>query len=91
MTFYLKNTKVAVEEPAYQGRLHTKFEENHVKCFWDMSAQTFMFFIFVFLHTWKNRCNLQTCSPIQLKLGTLVGHPEVIISINFGKNLYKIL
>ena len=26
--FYLKNTKVAVEVPAYQGRLHTKIKEN---------------------------------------------------------------
>ena len=30
MIFYLKNTKVAVEVPAYQGRLHTKFEESRV-------------------------------------------------------------
>jgi len=47
MIFYPKNTKVAVEVPAYQGRLHTKFEENHVKRFRDiaMSEQTFKFFL----------------------------------------------
>ena len=49
MVFYPKNTKVAVELPVYQGRLHTKFEENHVKCFQDMSEQTFKFFLRLFL------------------------------------------
>ena len=44
MIFYPKNTKVAVEVPTYQEKLHTKFEENHVKCFRDMSEQTFEFF-----------------------------------------------
>ena len=44
MIFYPKNTKVGVEMPAYQGRLHTKFEENHVEHFRDMSEQTFEFF-----------------------------------------------
>ena len=42
--FYLINPKVAVEVPAYQRRLHTKFEENCAKCFQDMSEQTFKFF-----------------------------------------------
>ena len=41
--FYLKNTKVAVKVAAYQGRLHTKFEENRVKFFRDMSEQTLKF------------------------------------------------
>ena len=31
---------------SYQGRLYTKFEENHVSHFRDMSEQTFMFFFF---------------------------------------------
>ena len=44
MVFYLINLKVAVEVPAYQRRLHTKFEENRVKRFRDMSEQTFKFF-----------------------------------------------
>ena len=44
VVFYLINPKVAVEVPAYQGRLHTKFEENCVKFFRDMSEQTFKFF-----------------------------------------------
>ena len=48
--FYLKNTKVAVEVPAYQGKLHTKFEENCVKCIRDMSEQTFLrFHLFAYL------------------------------------------
>jgi len=33
VVFYLINPKVAVEVPAYQGRLHTKFEENRTKAF----------------------------------------------------------
>ena len=48
MIFYPKNTKAAVEVPAYQGRQHTKFEENHVKRIRDMSEQTFEFFFFIF-------------------------------------------
>ena len=48
------------------------------------------FFLRPFAHL-KNYCKLQTHAPIQLKFGTLVGHPEAIISINFGDNLYKIL
>ena len=93
MIFYLKNTKVAVEVPTNQGRLHNKFEENRVKCFRDMSEQTFKFVssFFRLLHIWKNHCNLQTRTPIQLKFGTLVGCPEAIININFGENPYKIL
>jgi len=41
MIFYPKNTKVAVEVPAYQGRLRTKFEDNCVKGFQDMSESSF--------------------------------------------------
>jgi len=41
--FYLMDTKVVVEVAAYQGRLHTKFEENHVNCVRDMGEQTFVF------------------------------------------------
>ena len=48
--FYLKNTKVTVEVPTYQGRLHIKFEENRVKRFRDMSEQTFEFISFFFFH-----------------------------------------
>jgi len=44
VVFYLINPKVAVKVPAYQGRLHTKFEENRTKHFRDMSEQTFKFF-----------------------------------------------
>ena len=44
VVFYLINSKVAVEVPAYQRGLHTIFEENHVKRFRDMSEQTFKFF-----------------------------------------------
>ena len=74
MIFYLKNTKVAVDVPAYQGRLPTKFEENHVKCFWDMSKQTFGFISFFFKlgahlvywnYFWKSVClYLSTYLPI---------------------------
>ena len=72
MIFYPKSTKVAVEVPAYQGKLPTKFEENRIKHFRDMSEQTFEFFLLrffllcLFAHL-KNRCNPQTCTPIQLK------------------------
>ena len=75
--------------PAHQGRLHTKFEENRVKRFQDMTEQTFSFFLRFFLlprlfaHL-KNRCSSKTCTLIQLKFGTLVGHIKAIISINFG-------
>ena len=48
MIFYPKNTKVAVEVPAYQGKVHTKFEENFVKRFWDLSEQSFKFFLLIF-------------------------------------------
>ena len=51
MIFYPKNARVVVEVPAYQGRLHTKFEENRAKHFRDMSEQTFEFFFFVFLYS----------------------------------------
>ena len=54
VVFYLINPKVAVEVPTYKRRLHTKFEENHMKRFRDMSEQTFKFFssfFFVFSHT----------------------------------------
>ena len=44
VVFYLINSKVAVEVPAYLRRLHIKFEENRVKLFRDMSKQTFKFF-----------------------------------------------
>ena len=44
MVCYLINPKVALEVPAYQRKLHTKFEENRAKCFRDMSEQTFKFF-----------------------------------------------
>ena len=44
VVFYLINPKVAVEVPAYQRRVHTKFEENRAKRFQDMSEQTFKFF-----------------------------------------------
>ena len=37
MIFYLMNAKFSKEVPAYKGRPHTKFEENHVNRFWDMS------------------------------------------------------
>ena len=85
--------KVAVEVPAHKGTLHTKFEEKCAKHFQNMSEQTFEFFrfFFVFLHTWKNCCNSQTRTPIQLKFGTLVGHSEAIIRINFSENPYKLL
>ena len=44
VVFYLINFKVAVEVPAYQRRLHTKFEENRAKRFRDMSKQNFQVF-----------------------------------------------
>ena len=48
VVFYLINPKVALEVPAYQRWLRTKFEENRAKRFRDMSEQTFKFFFFVF-------------------------------------------
>ena len=33
VVFYLIDPRIAVEVPAYQGRLHTKFEENRAKRF----------------------------------------------------------
>ena len=56
MIFSPKNTKVAVEVPAYQRKLHTKFEENRVKRFRDMSEQTFEFFFLfrLFAHLKKS-------------------------------------
>ena len=55
MTFYLKNITVAVVVPAHQGNLHTKFKENRIKHFRDMSEQTFKFlsFFFVFLVSFR--------------------------------------
>ena len=97
VVFYLINPKVAVDVPAYQRRLHTKFEKNRAKRFRGISEQTFKFFswfffsFFVFSHTWKNRCNSQTCTLIQLKFGTLVERQKAIISINFGENPFNIL
>jgi len=86
--FYLMDAKVAVEVPAYQGRLQTKCEENCVNCFRDMSEQTFVFFLhFLFAQT----NNSWTHYLIWLKFCTLVGHPKAIISIDFGANLYKIV
>ena len=38
------DAKVVVEVSAYQGKLHTKFEEICVNRFWDMSEQTFVLF-----------------------------------------------
>ena len=46
--FYSIDANVAVEVPTYQGRLHTKFEENHVSHFRHMSEQTSMFLFFSF-------------------------------------------
>ena len=37
-----------------------------------------------------NCCNSQTRTLIQLKFGTLVGYPEVIISINFGGTNFNV-
>jgi len=94
MIFYPKNTKVAVEVPAYQKRPHTRKSHKLFRRYEWASFQvfpSFFFFFLVFLHIWKNRCNSQICTPIQLKFGTLVDRSEVIISINFGENLYKIL
>ena len=51
MVFYPKNTKVTVEVPTYQWRLHTKFEKKLCKAFQDMSKQAFNFFSSSFLHT----------------------------------------
>jgi len=55
--FYLKNTtKVAVEMPAYQGRLHTKIKENWavLPIYEWANFQVFSScFSFVFSHTWK--------------------------------------
>ena len=49
---YLMDAKVPVEVPAYQGKLHTKFEENRINHSRDMSEQTFMLFLhFSFLFT----------------------------------------
>jgi len=90
--FYLIDAKVAVEVPNYQGRLHTRFGENRVNLFWDMSEQTFVHVFFYCLSTHLKNCSsLQTCIPIHLKFGTIVGYPAVIIRTNCGENLYKIL
>ena len=53
-------------------------EENRVKLFPDMNEQTFEF----------PPPYPSSYTPIQLKLGTLVGRPGAIIVINFGENLY---
>ena len=74
---YPIDAKFVVEALAYKGRLYTKFEENHISHFWDMSEQIsyfiLCFFFFIFSHTWKNHSNSQTHIPIWLKFGTLVG------------------
>jgi len=46
---YPMDTKVYVGVTAYHVRLHTKFEENRVNHFCDMSKQTLVFFHFFFL------------------------------------------
>ena len=97
MIFYLKNTKVVVEVPAYQGRQTThqiwrKSRKAFLKYEWaNFWVFPSFFSLLTFLHTWKNHCKSQTCTPIQLKFDTLVGRPDAIISINSGLNPYKIL
>jgi len=81
------DAKYAVEVPAYQGRLHTKFEENRISRSKDMTEQTF--FIYSFSLSLKKCYNSQIHNLIKLKFGTLVRHPKAIISTNFGVNLYQ--
>ena len=44
MIFYPKNTKFAVEVPAYNRKLHSEVEVNHASRFQDKSDQGFSFF-----------------------------------------------
>ena len=93
VVFYLIIPKGAVEVPAYKRRLHQiwrKLREAFLRYEW-ANFEVFFLFFFVFLHTWKNRCNSQTYTSIQLKFGTLVGRQKAIITINFGENPFKIL
>ena len=86
------NSKAALVVPTYQSptyqiqrKSHGQFLSEQVLCFF------FIFFFFVFLHTWKHCSNSLTHAPIQLKFGSLVGQPRMIIHTICGENLYKIL
>ena len=91
---HLIGTSFAAEVPARWATPHTKFEENRLGHFRDLSAQklvfvsSFFFFLFsVFSHTLKNCYKTQTRIPITLKSGTHKGSPMSNPSIKFGANL----
>ena len=90
--FYLKNTKFAVEVPAYKGRLHSKKNEaNCASHFRDTSEQSFFAFFFFFSHKHKSYSNSGLHTSIKLKFGTHVGLSKANICTNVGqKNLVVI-
>ena len=95
--FNLKNTKFAVELPAYKGRLHSKNEANCASRFRDTSEQSFSFCssFFFFSHKHKNYSNSGMHTSIKLKFGTRVGLSKANIRTKFGgcrtKNLVVII
>jgi len=90
--FYLKNTKFVVEVPAYNRKLHAKFEVNHASRFRDMSDQSFSFcssFLFLLPFAQTQKPGIHT--PIELKFGTRAGQSKVNISAKFCEVPTKIV
>ena len=81
MIFYLKSTKFAVEVPACDWRLNSKFEVNH--------AMRYKFQCFFSFRT--NTKTGETHASIELKFGKRVGQPQANISNKFCEDPTKIL
>ena len=76
-----------MEVPAYNGRLHSKFEVNCASHFRDVSDhKVSVFFSLAFRTNHKIDSNLQACILIWLKFGTFVGY----IQANSGAILVRI-
>ena len=93
--FYRKNTKFAVEVPAYSRKLHYKVEVNRASNFRDMSDQSFgfcssFFFLFFFSNKHKIHSNSGMRTLIELKFGTHAGQPKANISTKFCEDPTKI-
>jgi len=98
MIFYLKNTKFAVEVPAYNRKLHSKVEVNRTSRFRHTIDQSlsfcssfFFLLILLLLHKHKNHSNSGMHTLIKLKFGTHVGQPKVNINAKFCEDPTKIL
>ena len=95
VTFYPKINKFAVELSAYKGKLDSKIEVNHARCFRDTRDQSFTFcsslFFFFFSHKHKNHFISGIHTLIQLKFGTRAEQLKEIISTKFCEDSTKML